>query len=115
MQMTHRRAKRAFEHFQPRYDEARGVLFPIIQGGSYLDLRQESLEVLSAYAWDGIAIGGVSVGEGTEKVHEVVAFTAPQLPVDKPRYLMGVGLPEDLKFAIEQGVDLFDCVSATRY
>ena len=115
MHMTHRWAKRAFDHFKPKYNEARGVLFPIVQGGSYLDLRQESVDFLSEYAWDGIAIWGVSVGEWTEKVREVVSFTAPKLPVDKPRYLMGVGLPEDLRFAIEQGVDMFDCVSATRY
>jgi queuine tRNA-ribosyltransferase len=115
MQMTHRRARRAFEYFQPKYDEARGVLFPIVQGGSYTDLRQESVKVLSVFAWDGIAIGGVAVGEEKEKIQEVVAFTTPKLPVDKPRYLMGVGTPEDLKFAIEQGVDMFDCVSATRY
>jgi queuine tRNA-ribosyltransferase len=57
MHMTHRRAKRAFEHFQPKYENARGVLFPIVQGGSYLDLRQESIDFLSEYAWDGIAIG----------------------------------------------------------
>jgi queuine tRNA-ribosyltransferase len=115
MQMTHRRAKRAFEHFKPKYDTARGVLFPIVQGGSHLDLRQESVEFLSQFAWDGIAIGGVSVGEEKEKVQEVVSYTVPKLPQDKPRYLMGVGTPEDLRFAIEQGVDMFDCVSATRY
>jgi queuine tRNA-ribosyltransferase len=115
MQMTHRRAKRAFEHFQPKYDEARGVLFPIVQGGSHLDLRKESIDFLSQYARDGIAIGGVSVGEEKEKVQEVVKYTAPKLPTDKPRYLMGVGTPEDLLFAIEQGIDMFDCVSATRY
>jgi queuine tRNA-ribosyltransferase len=115
MQMTHRRAKRAFDHFQPLYDEARGVLFPIVQGGSYLDLRQESLDFLSEYAWDGIAIGGVSVGEEKEKVQEVISYTAPKLPNEKPRYLMGVGTPEDLRFAIEQGIDMFDCVSATRF
>ena len=115
MQMTHRRAKRAFEHFQPTYDQARGVLFPIVQGGSHLDLRQESIDFLSPYARDGIAIGGVSVGEEKEKVQEVIRYTAPKLPNDKPRYLMGVGTPEDLKFAIEQGIDMFDCVSATRY
>ena len=115
MQMTHRRARRAFEHFEPLYDKARGVLFPIVQGGSHLDLRQESVDYLSQFARDGIAIGGVSVGEEKEKVQEVVAFTTPKLPVNKPRYLMGVGTPEDLKFAIEQGIDMFDCVSATRY
>lgn len=113
--MTHRRAKRAFDHFQPKYEKARGVLFPIVQGGSYLDLRQESIDFLSEYARDGIAIGGVSVGEAKGKVQEVISYTAPNLPREKPRYLMGVGTPEDLLFAIEQGVDMFDCVSATRY
>lgn len=114
MQMTHRRAKRAFDHFQPKYNQARWVLFPIVQGGSYLDLRQESLEYLSQFARDGIAVGGVSVGEDKDKVQEVVNYTVPKLPQDKPRYLMGVGTPEDLLFAIEQGIDMFDCVSATR-
>ena len=112
--MTHRRAKRAFEHFKPKYEEARGVLFPIVQGGSYLDLRTQSAEYLSQFAWDGIAIGGVSVGESRELIEQVIAHTTPLLPNEKPRYLMGVGTPEDLRFAIEQGVDMFDCVAATR-
>ena len=114
MQMTHRRAKRAFEHFKPKYDETRGVLFPIVQGGSHLDLREESIKTLSEFARDGIAIGGVSVGEDKAKVQEVVSYTAEKLPNDKPRYLMGVGTPEDLLYGIEQGIDMFDCVSATR-
>lgn len=112
--MTHRRAKRAFEHFKPKYEEARGVLFPIVQGGTYLDLRTQSAEYLSQFAGDGIAIGGVSVGESRELIEQVIAHTAPLLPNEKPRYLMGVGTPEDLRFAIEQGVDMFDCVAATR-
>ena len=114
MQMTHRWAKRAYDYFQEKYEQARGVLFPIVQGGSFLDLRQQSIDFLSPLARDGIAIGGVSVGEEKEKVQEVVAYTAPKLPQDKPRYLMGVGTPEDLLFGIEQGIDMFDCVSATR-
>ncbi len=112
--MTHRRAKRAFDHFKPKYEEARGVLFPIVQWGSYLDLRTQSAEYLSQFARDGIAIGGVSVGESRELIEQVISHTAPLLPNDKPRYLMGVGTPEDLRFAIEQGVDMFDCVAATR-
>lgn len=112
--MTHRRAKRAFKHFKPKYEEARGVLFPIVQGGTYLDLRTQSAEYLSQFAWDGIAIGGVSVGESRELIEQVIAHTTPLLPNEKPRYLMGVGTPEDLRFAIEQGVDMFDCVAATR-
>ncbi len=114
MQQTHRWAKRAYEHFMKKYDEVRGVLFPIVQGGTDLDMRKESAEYLSQFATDGIAIGGVSVGESKEKVREVVEFTTPLLPEDKPRYLMGVGTPEDVKHAIEHGVDMFDCVLATR-
>ena len=112
--MTHRWASRAFEHFEKKYDEARGVLFPIVQWGTYLDLRTQSAEYLSQYARDGIAIWGVSVGESKELIQEVVAHTAPLLPNDKPRYLMGVGTPEDLLYGIEQGIDMFDCVTATR-
>ena len=114
MQMTHRRAKRAFDHLQPKYDDVRGVLFPIVQWGTYLDLRQQSIDFLSDYAWDGIAVGGVSVGESKDLIREVVAFTASKLPTDKPRYLMGVGTPEDITHAIEQGFDMFDCVLPTR-
>lgn len=114
MNMTHRRAKRAFEHLKPKYDDVRGVLFPIVQGGSHLDLRTQSAEFLSQYARDGIAIGGVSVGESKELVQQVVSHTAPLLPEDKPRYLMGVGTPEDILHAVEQGIDMFDCVLPTR-
>lgn len=112
--MTHRWAKRAFDHFQPKYESSRGVLFPIVQWGSYLDLRTESAQYLSQFARDGIAIWGVSVWESRELIEQVVAHTTPLLPNDKPRYLMWVGTPEDLRFAIEHGVDMFDCVAATR-
>lgn len=114
MQMTHRRAKRAFEHLKPKYDQVRWVLFPIVQWGTYLDLRQQSVDFLSQYARDGIAVGGVSVGESKELIREVVSFTASKLPSDKPRYLMGVGTPEDIAHAIEEGFDMFDCVLPTR-
>lgn len=112
--MTHRRAKRAFDHFKPKYDEARGALFPIVQWWSYLDLRKESADFLSQFAWDWIAIWWVSVWESKELIQEVVSYTTPLLPNDKPRYLMGVGTPEDLLYWIEQGIDMFDCVTATR-
>lgn len=112
--MTHRRAKRAFDHFKPKYDEARGVLFPIVQWWSYLDLRKESADYLSQFAWDWIAIWWVSVGESKELIQEVVSYTTPLLPNDKPRYLMGVWTPEDLLHWIEQWIDMFDCVTATR-
>lgn len=114
MQMTHRWAKRAFEHFEKKYDKARGVLFPIVQGWTYLDLRQESIDFLSQYARDGIAVGWVSVGETKGLVRDVVEFTWPKLPNDKPRYLMWVGTPEDIAHAIEFWFDMFDCVLPTR-
>lgn len=114
MQMTHRWAKRAFEHFEKKYDTARGVLFPIVQWGTYLDLRQESVDFLSQYARDGIAVGWVSVGESKWLVRDVVEFVWPKLPNDKPRYLMWVGTPEDISHAIERGFDMFDCVLPTR-
>ena len=112
--MTHRRAKRAFDHFKPKYNETRGVLFPIVQWWSYLDLRKESADYLSQFAWDWIAIWWVSVGESKELIQEVVSYTTPLLPNDKPRYLMGVWTPEDLLHWIEQWIDMFDCVTATR-
>lgn len=79
-----------------------------------MELRAESVEVLSQYAKDGIAVGGVSVGESQEKIQEVVAFTGPKLPQDKPRYLMGIGDPKNIRFAVENGFDMFDCVLPTR-
>ncbi len=114
MQMTHRWAQRWYQHFQNQYEQSRWVLFPIVQGGSYTDLREQSIQALTPLAIDGIAVGWVSVGESREKIEEVVAFTGPRLPKDKPRYLMWVGTPDDLLFAIEQWFDMFDCVLATR-
>lgn len=114
MHMTHRRAKRAFDHLQPKYDDVRGVLFPIVQWWTHLDLRQASVDFLSNYARDGIAVGGVSVWESKELIREVVSFTASKLPLDKPRYLMWVWTPEDITHAIEEGFDMFDCVLPTR-
>lgn len=114
MQMTHRRANRAYEHFMPSYDQTRWVLFPIVQWWSHTDLREESIQYLSKFATDGIAIWGVSVWEDSNLIRSIVEFTAPKLPEDKPRYLMWVGTPKDLLHAIEQWVDMFDCVLATR-
>ena len=114
MDMTHRRAKRAYDHFMPKYDETRGVLFPIVQWGTYKDLREESINYLSKLATDWIAVGGVSVWESKELIRDIVEFTGPKLPTDKPRYLMWVGMPEDIMHAIENGYDMFDCVLPTR-
>ena len=90
------------------------ALFGIVQGGMHEELRDESLGALAALGFDGYAIGGVSVGEPKEDMERIVAHTAPRLPADRPRYLMGVGTPEDLVAAVAQGIDLFDCVLPTR-
>lgn len=89
-------------------------LFGIIQGGMYEDLRDRSLEALVDIGFDGYAIGGLSVGEPKEDMLRILAHTAPKMPTDKPRYLMGVGTPEDLVEAVSNGVDMFDCVMPTR-
>ncbi len=91
------------------------ALFPIVQGGVYPDLRKQCAEALTALDAIGYAIGGVSVGEGLELLKQVVDCTEPFLPAHKPRYLMGVGLPEDILESIERGMDMFDCVIPTRY
>ena len=90
------------------------ALFGIVQGGMYEDLRDESLRELSKMDFDGYAIGGLSVGEPKADMRRMLAHTAPQLPNDKPRYLMGVGTPEDLVSGVQNGIDMFDCVLPTR-
>jgi queuine tRNA-ribosyltransferase len=89
-------------------------LFGIVQGGVYPDLRRRSVEALLPLDFDGMAIGGLSVGEPKDLMYEIVGTTAPQLPEEKPRYLMGVGTPEDIIRAVAMGVDMFDCVLPTR-
>src|SRR5437588_1726346 len=90
------------------------ALFGIIQGASHLDLRRESLERTIEIGFDGYAIGGLSVGEKKSVMLDVIEDVAPRMPVDQPRYLMGVGTPEDLIEAVARGVDMFDCVLPTR-
>ena len=114
MQMTHRWAKRAFDHLEKKYDKVRWVLFPIVQWWIHTDLREQSIDFLSQYARDWIAVWWVSVGESKELIREIVEFTWPRLPDGKPRYLMWVGTPEDISHAIENWFDMFDCVLATR-
>jgi queuine tRNA-ribosyltransferase len=97
---------------QTRKDQA---LFGIVQGSIFEDLREMCSRELVAMDFPGYAIGGVSVGEGLDLLKKVVAMTAPFLPEDKPRYLMGVGLPEDILESVERGMDMFDCVIPTRY
>lgn len=93
----------------------RQALFGIVQGGVYLDLRQAAARSLVALDLPGYAIGGVSVGEPPELIHEIVEATAPLLPLEKPRYLMGVGTYREMVKAIAAGIDLFDCVIPTRF
>ena len=89
-------------------------LFGIVQGGVHLDLRTKSVEQLLAIGFDGYAVGGLAVGEGQEVMFSVLDHTAPALPEDRPRYLMGVGTPADLVGAVARGIDMFDCVMPTR-
>lgn len=97
---------------QTRTDQA---LFGIVQGSIFADLREMCAKEMVAMDFPGYAIGGVSVGEGLELLKKVVSMTAPFLPENKPRYLMGVGLPEDILESVERGMDMFDCVIPTRY
>ena len=90
------------------------ALFGIVQGAGHLDLRRQSLDRTVEIGFDGYAIGGLSVGEEKSVMYEVLDFIAPKMPADAPRYLMGVGTPEDLLEAVNCGVDMFDCVIPTR-
>lgn len=110
MQLSLRWAKRS----KAAHEGNNNALFGIIQGGMYEDLRDVSLAGLVDINFDGYAIGGLSVGEPKEDMLRILAHTAPKMPVDKPRYLMGVGTPEDLVAAVSEGVDMFDCVMPTR-
>ncbi len=110
MRLSLRWARRSRDAF----DSSRNNLFGIVQGGMYETLRDESLAGLTDIGFDGYAIGGLSVGEPKEDMLRILAHTAPRLPADKPRYLMGVGTPEDLVEAVSAGVDMFDCVMPTR-
>ena len=91
-----------------------GALFGIVQGGMYPHLRDRSLEGLTRIGFDGYAIGGLSVGESKEEMLTILDHIAPKMPTDKPRYLMGVGKPNDIVEAVQRGIDLFDCVLPTR-
>ena len=112
MRLSLRWAQRSRDEHQRL--ENSNALFGIVQGGMYEDLRSESLEALGEIGFDGFAIGGLSVGEPKEEMARVLEHTAPRLPVHKPRYLMGVGTPEDLVHGVQTGIDMFDCVMPTR-
>jgi queuine tRNA-ribosyltransferase len=110
MEMSLRWAKRSKE----AHGDNPAALFGIIQGGMYEGLRDVSLAGLEAIGFDGYAIGGLSVGEPKEDMIRIIDHTAPKIPEDKPRYLMGVGKPEDLVESVRRGIDMFDCVMPTR-
>jgi len=105
--------KNAFINSEPKYGHNQ-YLFGIIQGSVYKDLRKKSAEDLLELDFDSYAIGGLAVGEPTEQMYELVDLTTDLMPVDRPRYLMGVGRPENILEAIARGVDMFDCVMPTR-
>ncbi|WP_345852921.1 tRNA guanosine(34) transglycosylase Tgt [Shewanella algae] len=112
MQMSLRWAKRSRDEFDRL--ENPNSLFGIIQGSVYEDLRDESLKGLLEIGFDGYAVGGLAVGEPKADMHRVLEHVCPQIPKDKPRYLMGVGKPEDLVEGVRRGIDMFDCVMPTR-
>ncbi|NUM25306.1 MAG: tRNA guanosine(34) transglycosylase Tgt [Candidatus Buchananbacteria bacterium] len=110
MQRTSRWAKRCKTAHQNKTQ----LLFGIVQGGVHKDLRQQSLADLLPLDFDGYAIGGVAVGEPRNKMKDILNWTVPHLPKNKPRYLMGLGKPEEIVAAVKQGIDMFDCVIPTR-
>lgn len=127
LEMTARWAKRSKDRFDELQNSGQDTgfleaedlsgqqaLFGIIQGAGHLELRKESLDLTTEIGFDGYAIGGLSVGEEKSVMYDVLEFLAPQMPSDAPRYLMGVGTPEDLIEAVSRGVDMFDCVMPTR-
>jgi queuine tRNA-ribosyltransferase len=112
MSMSLRWAQRSRDHFDKL--DNKNNLFGIIQGGVYEHLRDISLKGLLDIGFDGYAVGGLAVGEPKEDMHRILEHTCPQIPADKPRYLMGVGKPEDLVEGVRRGIDMFDCVMPTR-
>jgi len=131
LERTTRWAERCFSFFhrqikksKKKYKNGRPLLFCIVQGSIYKDLRLESAGQLTgmdfsaqggpASGWDGFAIGGVAVGEPREKMKNILEWVLPVLPEEKPRYLMGLGKPEEIVFAVRSGIDMFDCVIPTR-
>ncbi len=116
MEMTHRWLKRCCERFdttEPKYGFDQ-TLFPIVQGSTYKDLRMQSAEAIASFGREGNAIGGLSVGEPAEEMYEMTEIVTNILPLDKPRYLMGVGTPINILECIALGIDMFDCVMPTR-
>jgi queuine tRNA-ribosyltransferase len=118
VERTHRWLIRCIAEFQKLTAKTpkarRPLLFGIAQGGLNKGLRQKSVDFVQSTEVDGLAIGGLSVGEGTKQMHDMLEFLAPLYDPGKIRYLMGVGEPNNMRFAIERGIDMFDCVLPTR-
>jgi len=114
VERTTKWAQLCYDHFHSKVSKKRPLLFAIVQGGTYLKLREKSAKELTKTNFDGYAIGGVAVGEPRKYLTPVLKKTIPLLPADKPRYLMGLGRPEELLTAIQEGIDMFDCVIPSR-
>ena len=112
MEITHRWEHQAFDYWQENTNNQ--LLFGLVQGGVFKESRQKSVEALIQRPFSGFSIGGLSVGEPLDDLANITDYTANLLPQDKPRYLMGVGLPENFEAAIRSGIDMFDCVAPTR-
>lgn len=108
-------AKRSKESYLNSDSNLRQVLFGIVQGSTYKDLRKASIEQLVELDFFGYAMGGLSVGEPQDLLYNILSFTTDNLPLEKPRYAMGIGMPEDILEAVGCGIDMFDCVIPTRY
>lgn len=116
MERTHRWAVRSLEASrQEQYHPWQQALYGIVQGGIYKDLREESAKFISSLPFDGIAVGGVSVGESKKEMRDVLDWVIPLLPEEKPRHLLGIGEVDDVFSAVENGIDTFDCVIPTRF
>lgn len=116
MELTHRWLKRCVDRFdstEPLYGHAQ-TFFPIVQGSTYPELRRKSAEAIASFEREGNAIGGLSVGEPIEEMYAMTELVTEILPKDKPRYLMGVGTPDNILESIARGIDMFDCVMPTR-
>lgn len=113
MRRTHNWADRSLQAFK-KFSGSKQALYGVIQGGIYQDLRRQSAKYISAMDFDGIAIGGVSVGESKSQMADVLSWVCPVLPVSKPRHLLGVGEIDDIFCLVEHGIDTFDCVQPTR-
>ena len=114
VERTHRWALRSLKAAQGKHNNSKQAIYGVIQGGVYKDLREESAKFISGLDFDGVAIGGVAVGEGKKEMLDVLDWVAPFLPKEKPRHLLGVGEVDDIFEIIERGVDTFDCVIPTR-